>query len=497
MSEKQMENNIDEIFRKGIDQLNTEPSDEFWRKAAENVISRGNKPNERKVALWRNIAFIQAAGLLLIGYFAYQTQTGKKNAVQQALTVKNIQNKNVEKINPPVKVSNNNSAATPTVASVNNNTGKTQKLNSSGRNAIHRAAVQQKHFTKLNAAVVALNNNSAYSKKPEKNIVATTYKTEVKNVITKESNQLAGNKEAANNVTTTADIIAAPAENQAKNNTENTSPAPVEYVQKTNRPAAITMGDTAKLIQSPTPELAQASSRFSVSAFFAPDFALGYTYKTSGTWGSRNENSIKTGEKQSFSYTAGLKTEYKISSRFSIAAGIGYQVFSFHVNPTVIYAEKQSGSDAGYYLATSSGEVVCPYYGPVNAGDSLKMNASSKRTYLEIPIQLKYFAINNTKCRFYIVGGLEANFLLGESTTMNWQDFWNESGVANVNTTGGAKNIYFSSYAGIGADYNLSKFLSIYAEPGLHEAITSLDDNVSVITYPRLFSITTGITWHF
>jgi hypothetical protein len=115
--------------------------------------------------------------------------------------------------------------------------------------------------------------------------------------------------------------------------------------------------------------------------------------------------------------------------------------------------------------------------------------------YLEVPLEAKYFFVNTRKFRAYATLGLEVNFLLGENTAINWQNSWNESGTDKITNTEGSRNMYFSYYLGAGLSYKIEKCLSLYAEPGIHEAITPIDDNISLITYPKLFSLTVGIVY--
>jgi opacity protein-like surface antigen len=222
-----------------------------------------------------------------------------------------------------------------------------------------------------------------------------------------------------------------------------------------------------------------------------------YEFKSNSPWGNQTESIIKTGEKQNFSYTVGAKAEYNLSSRFAVSLGIAYQVFSFNSKPGIIYAQKSSDGDVGYYFTTSSGVVECPsYYGTPSVGDSIKMSAASTRTYLEIPVRLKYNFVDKEKIKLYFIAGVDANICLAEKTTMNWQDFWNESGIANINETEGSEKVYMSCYLGIGVNYKICNNLSLYLEPGMHRAITALDNNTSpVVTYPQLFSATAGITY--
>src|SRR6185312_5244362 len=191
-------------------------------------------------------------------------------------------------------------------------------------------------------------------------------------------------------------------------------------------------------------------SKLSISVFFSPDYLVAYGFNSPYSWGTQIENAIKQGEKEKFSYTTGAKVEYALSPNFTIGAGVAYEEYSFNVNPGTIYAQKQSDGDIGYYFTTSSGVVECPSYGHTALNDSIKMNASSNRKYLQVPLLAKYFLVNAKKLRFYVVAGLEPCFNLGDNTVMNWQNYWGGSGTVNANSVQGSRNFYFSYYVGIG-----------------------------------------------
>jgi len=511
-----MENDIDEIFKNGIESMDTEPSEEFWRKAAEDVLSRGNKANERKVAYWRFFAFILATALFVLGYFAYKMQVGLTKVEQQVAAIKDVRTQNPAKENIIVNNSDKDTKIVTTVKSTNrteiNKKQHTKPLGniyastSSYKNNSRQTAAATKDLALTNQSdpIVQSHGNNAIIKDEQKNpasepiqVSATSSVNKSEPGQTNKTSIASTSERGQTNVTSVANTKEVPvnAPGTIQKDT-NAHPKQVsEYVLKANQASSKIMPDTLKTAQKELP-LRDSSSKFSISAFFSPDFMAGYKFKPTDSWGSAAENIIKSGEKQSFSYSAGTKAAYAVSSNFSISAGLSYEVFSFNSNTGTVYAQKQSDGVVGYYLTTSSGIVECPYYGVPNIGDSLKMSASSTRRYIEIPVQVKYNFVNKENYQFYLNAGLEVSIGVGETTSMNWQNFSGESGVAVVNGTENSRSTYFSYYMGIGANYKIGKCLSLYLEPGLHTAITSIDDNVSVITYPRLISITTGLTYH-
>jgi hypothetical protein len=503
MSNESGENEIDDLFKNAIEPVNTEPSERFWQNAAEDVISRGSKLNQKNTSRWRAIAFILAAGLLTLGYFSYKMETQLKTVEKQVRTIENVQTSGI-------KTGNTNSTENAALDKVNNSAsimpGNTNgsKQNKSSTNITQVESSGQRGLIKARSSLPAKQNKTRTSaavvfdieshpdkqyKKPVNPVTDNTNDKVASSIGENQSNNSTKNENITNALTSNESLSFPPKLTKIDSVSIKNRP---EYVLKQTQGI---MNDTIKAVQLLTDT---NPSKFSISAFFSPNFMVGYKFKTSSSWDNQIENTIKTGEKQNFSYTVGAKAEYNLSSRFAISAGIAYQVYSFTSKPGIIYAQKQSGGDVGYYLTTSSGVVECPsYYGTPNIGDSIRMSAASTRTYLEIPVRLKYNFVNKKKLKLYFIAGADANICLAEKTTMDWQDFWNESGVANINETEGSERVYMSCYLGIGVNFKICNNLSLYLEPGMHRAITALDNDISpVVAYPQLFSATAGLTYH-
>jgi hypothetical protein len=492
-----MENDIDNIFKQAIEPVNTEPSDKFWRKAAEDMIARESSLNERKVSRWRTVAFILAASLLLLGYFTYKIDIGINNPPQT--------DKMVVKGQTQVPPTNNNVIA-------NNNISNPVSMSGAGSSGDNEIKSNHKH--KNNSSINStLKNISPINLIHVQNNLTASSKPYTKNENPKKMDDpilIANNKKESeqpevlqnkeNNVSLpnlTPPKVSSATPITIQKNTYQSLPKIQADTNKSIHQVLIGIIDTPKSLSFEEMVTGINIERISISGFYSPDFLTGYMFKCSNSMGDAMENTIKQGESQTFSFTAGIKAEYQISSRFSIGTGMAYQSFSFNVSPCNIYAQKQSDGNVGYSIPTSSGVVNCPYYGYAKVGDSLKMSATSSRNYLEIPIHAKFFAIDNNKFKFYLTGGVEANFALGEETYMNWEDYgWSNSGTAMVNTTNGSESMYFSYYVGLGFEYRIGKRLSIYLEPGMHDAITPVDNNIDVTSYPRLISATGGLTYY-
>jgi len=508
-----MGNNIDDIFKKAIEPLDTEPSEEFWRKAAEDIIAKGSKATEKRIFRWRAIAFILGAGLVVLGYFTYRMQNSLEHANQQMKVVENDQNKQIDKLTENTTGKDEGKITLKTIVSKNKaisndqNTSIVIKIAPEYHPVIPSqvpAIVNSDHHTSASSPVsYASANHTKISlatnyKKPairvsHKQVDATPVKQK-NNIIVSDANN-EGNNGGNSPVQTKTYAFVKPSIQSVDSITkqDDISDSVNDLVEQANQvtglpPLSITPQNN-KLAAN------DSVSKLDVSVFFSPDYLVGYGFNSPYSWGSQIENAIKQGEKEKFSYTTGAKVEYALSSNFTIGAGIAYEEYSFNVNPGTVYAQRQSDGDIGYYFTTSSGVVECPSYGHTALNDSIKMNASSARKYLQVPLLAKYFLVNTKKLRFYVVGGLEPCFNLGDNTVMNWQNYWGESGTVSASNVVGSRNFYFSYYVGIGATYKAGSHLSIYIEPGLHNAVTPIDDQIAVTTSPKLFSASVGLTY--
>ena len=504
MSEKHMENNIDDIFRQGVDPLLTEPSDEFWKKASENIISRGSQTAGKRTSRWKAVTFILAAGLIMLGYITYRIQDNLKNIEKQIAITKGAKNTATEKVTD----ANTSSISTTTHAS---NSNYITRTNSVKQSYVHKPIIAQNqqpvqvnrpnytptsHHTNNTSQTPLLVVAKPVSHSGE-NKLSSTDKSDNNGHINPTSKS-SGNKETDATTSSQQPVVV------ADKNLTSSPTLTNQSVSTSSIPKATTQTPTAALPDSATYTTAQTqkeaaggkSSRFSVSAFFSPNFMTNYKFTCNAPDASLTENSIKR-EKEGFSYVTGANVEYALSSTISVSTGIGYSSYKFSVPPCDLYAEKQTSGDVGYSMVTSSGLVNCPSYGNTWPGDTLRMNANATRTYISIPLQLKYYINGNSRFRFYIEAGIQTNIAIGQTITMDWQDAWKDHGTSIANYVQGSEQMYFTYDASIGMDYKLSKYFSIYAEPGMSNAITPIDKGTVVVSYPRQFNVTAGLTYHF
>lgn len=492
MSEKQTESKIDEIFRKGIEPLNTEPSDDFWRKSAESIIQNATNATNKNTSRWRAIAFLLGAGLLLLGYFTFRVENGINDTNPKVIKAKSAGNPNANIAmveNKTVAKSESKISGNSTVQEKQNSSGYDIVKNPTSSTKIHLSKLTAKNMDIPKTAAISNNKQFIYSKPnraANENLAGSL--TNEKTTIPSVNKQSAPEPEISkNDVNSSSPVIA----QTLIKSPDNSSVTKQPYVSQT-RP--IIVADSLKKTSSADSIAASNQSGFSMSVYFSPDLLTGYSFKSSN---NLDESAIKTGEKQQFSYSSGVNLEYKVTSHISIGAGLAYQSFKFQIAPSVLYAQKQTDGQIGYSVVSSSGTIDCPYYVNANIGDSLKMSATSTRSYLGIPVQLKYFAFTTNKVNAFITIGAAINVSTGSQTVMNWQDYWQNEGTSNISTIQGLQTVYYSYSIGVGISYKISNQIGLYLEPAMQGSLTSINKNTPVVSYPYILGLNAGLTYHF
>jgi hypothetical protein len=240
-------------------------------------------------------------------------------------------------------------------------------------------------------------------------------------------------------------------------------------------------------------------SKLSLSAFYAPGITNDFLRdKDNDPTNAITAHALKSRQDGDGTFATGLRLAYDISNRWSIITGCYYSLYSYNINPTIIYAQQQENGTVGYSITTSSGTVFLPYStGTAHIGDSIKVKGSSSRGYLSIPLQAKYKIAIGRKLDFYATGGFSVNFAHYKETQIHWENTALQEGDLSVQNINGLNMVQYSYNFGFGAEYLVRRGLSIYAEPYLNGSFTSINNNTPVITYPYFFGLAFGVSYHF
>lgn len=203
-------------------------------------------------------------------------------------------------------------------------------------------------------------------------------------------------------------------------------------------------------------------------------------------------------EQYGTSFTAGILGSYSLTRNWSFESGLTFSSSSIRIAPKTIYAQHDSQGRIRYRYNSSSGYIdIDPKQGNTpTVGDSvLAPRSKSVLSYIGIPLQLKY-AVKIGKLSIAPAIGLSANFLMkGEMTTAlpnNMQN--NRQKHMQVN---GLKPTYFSGITSIGVEYRLNPSFSIGMAPTFRFALSPINKETMVRSYPGSLGIASGLRINF
>ncbi|MBK9733280.1 MAG: PorT family protein [Chitinophagaceae bacterium] len=236
-------------------------------------------------------------------------------------------------------------------------------------------------------------------------------------------------------------------------------------------------------------------SRLSIAAFYAPSLSF-QNLKDNTADGFDDAAMYNNREKEQYSFFSGFLLDYKISTRWSVASGIHYSITNYAITLPVMHTGYNESKEMHYLYPTSSGVIQMPLEKnqPLNEEDSLEMTSVCNQSlkYLEVPLLLRFQTTKN-KFTFYANTGLSVNFLLQEKATMRI----NDEEVTIINNIDGLKQINYSLLVGAGIEYKVYRDAGIFLEPVFKTAITSINHDMAVNSYPYTIGLKIGATLRF
>lgn len=489
---------IDKLFQSAINQHQESPSDEVWN-AIENNLNKKDVDNYRKKNYWlKRLSFLLF--LLLTGVSIYLF-TKPKNSLPKNFqiteviphkgTINEDQNKVLNDQNTTNKANRNNNQTA--IKTINSNFDKPKKTDPTKRTNSYY-----------------LNNNKKIEKFPmlvnDKNISTTIVrqqqKKNKKNTEKKISVKIT-NASTDDEITTEYDSTSI----RKKNNT-------IENINSEVYTTAILKADSSKssaiitkektIKESGTKTTIKKKNKFnqgfSLTAFFSPDYAF-YNLQNGNNnnqLDGEDKDEIEQNEDHQNAFTTGILFDYTFNKHWSIQTGFTFSKTTIGGAPKKIYAKADNNGNIKYCYWSSSGYafIKTPEGNLPEVGDSI--NASSSRhtlQYLSVPLAIKY-SIPYKKFEFNLFAGVTANFLIKSRLEASLKNR-DEDEHHNQYQIEGLKNLYFSGLAGIGITYNLTSKWGITFAPTARFAITSINKNIGIKSYPNSIGLSTGFRFKF
>lgn len=493
------ENILDNSIKASIESSELEPSDNFWTKAYESILQRESIASQASLANWRRVAVGLAC--LLVGFIGYSVYlTGRVNDLGKQ--VANMQTNMIAQTATPAQ---------------NNTSNATIAINNTGKNEI---ASQQRGSTGNSNNIVAVNpdapsnqGNNAVSS--PSTIAQVSHKAVASSATrhTKASKWNATNTVAAN---TTNKLVAYNVRKNAYQSSQTFDYDAAQQMREHNMiamladPTPPTLPATEKTTIEKSPsQLAQllnddsytlsqadsaykpglgnnapigkfvSNSKISLTAFAAPAMAMGY------------QRAI---EHQKFTYSAGLNVGYDLSTRFTLTLGCAYQSYSFYTNSAIVNSiGTENGVD--YQVITSSGAVDVGH--TPQSTDKISALANGNRSYLEIPVQIRYSFTKRSKLKVFATAGVSANILVNNSEYINFVNPTSGNESLTLTAINGSNALQCGYMAGIGAEYKTGRGIALSLTPMWMGAITPVNRATPIKTYPAFLELQGGISYHF
>lgn len=486
------------IFGGALASGSIEPSEGFWNKAYEDILQRETNLNRKRVLRWRTGFYVMTAVAMLMVWYGVSMRNEVNDIKQQVSTLassSNTTNRNVT--HQEVTIPNKNTLLYTEKAS-NKEENSTAKAVHYSNSALLRQHIPAASYNKTTQIATIKQNNSA-------NFSVITNRgslpTENSNVIVNEENNdgiknssIPGNtsRQAITNNVLPVNSSSAPTASIAASKSSATT-------KKADSIAAVADTANSGFVPKKPVTLARIISKISVSAFYAPGITDDFlSTKNNDPTNTVTANELRTHQDGDGTMAIGFRLSYDISDKWSIQTGCYYSEYSYNINPTVIHAQQQENGQVGYVMNTSSGTVFLPNSSvPAHWGDSIQVRGNSSRGYISIPLQVNYKFRVGTRLSFYADGGFSVNIANYKQTSLHWENTAFQEGDVSVQNIYGLNTIQYSYNLGFGAAYLIRRGLSVYTEPFVDGAVTSINENTPVLTYPYFFGWSWGLTYHF
>ena len=207
-----------------------------------------------------------------------------------------------------------------------------------------------------------------------------------------------------------------------------------------------------------------------------------------------NRQKIKREEHHSASFSTGILIDYALKNNFSIQSGISFVSKSSETNSKKVFAQKDNDGTIKYLnnCAFGSGFINPTAGTTTQVGDSATADATNNKImYVGIPLNISYH-LKKGKFQISPTVGTSLNFLIKQAMTTGLTDASGTQKQHN-NIINGLKSTYINAIVGIDFSYNLSRKISLTLMPVTTLALSAVNQNSMVKSYPNTFGIRGGL----
>lgn len=207
---------------------------------------------------------------------------------------------------------------------------------------------------------------------------------------------------------------------------------------------------------------------------------------------------VQSKERREPSFAGGISIERKLNKCFWLQSGISFAQSAIAIVPQKIAAERNSDGTIGYRYNTSSGYAfIKPSFAanPV-IGDSLSATeAQHNLSYIQVPLTLQWKK-KGKKLSLSTGAGVGLNILTKATLETEMKDVTNRE-IVTANRLKGMNKMYADFIVNAGVNYELNNKLGITVTPYYRTALTSINQNNVVKTYPYSAGLAIACAYKF
>ncbi|HEY4797837.1 MAG TPA: outer membrane beta-barrel protein [Bacteroidia bacterium] len=511
------DNELDRAFRHGLDDIEVEPSDSFWKKAEADILHRENISYRKNIFRWKLFSGLLSVLLIISGFFLFRQHEitdGKINRMKSSVEkteAKNIVKEAKKQEIAQVLIPDNKSVNRKEIGNVL--IGNEQQPKATESNVLKEETVVASHTDQKSVKNVVENSLSTEKDQAIQatHMANTSSKTSSSKVNADQPNAMemknngliadsSGDKKEFKEEVSSVEVQAVQTVSPSLSS-ENANSKEIAVKLPTLKDSALhanvgSSGQKANEIEKPFSP-ANFMSRISMMVYFAPSHA--YQYLKDGDESDNIDVDDLTGVKsKKMAYNTGLRLSCDLNYHWTIHTGLNYYVSSFALDPKTVYAHPGKNGHTVYSYLTGAGPIEIRS-DATTIGDSMKIDNNSSQTfqYLNIPLCLSY---NYYIKRFtlFATAGVSANFLLRCNTRINDKE---RGGVEDDDDSSekieGLEHVNYGFICGIGARYAISKNYFISAAPMFSGNINTINKSYSVKDRPYNLGFEFGFGYHF
>ncbi len=242
---------------------------------------------------------------------------------------------------------------------------------------------------------------------------------------------------------------------------------------------------------------------FSITPFVSPQFSFNrleddHYDPGPGPRPVNGREKIKEEEQRQASTALGLLIDIPVGKNWGLQSGVSYTSRKTEIEPKKIFAKMDTDGKVKYRFDCASGYTyISPKAGaaPV-VGDSVTAAASTNTLqYITVPLAVNY-SFSLGKFNIVPAAGVMINFLAKQQIqTEIIQGAVKEA--QTINTIQGMKSAYFNAFTGVAVEYNFSKKAALSLMPLGNFALSSINKDAAVKSYPNSFGLSAGIKVKF